>query len=255
MAYDAELADRVRAVVQAEDGLTERRMFGGLAFLIQGQPRGQRQQPGRPAAARRPGRDRVVGQRAAGAPLRDAWPGDGRPAPRAHRGGRGRTTTCGAGWLTASRTRAVAPQVAAGAGWRVGQRPGKVWWTASTFVPRRDRGGRRRSSRGGYSGDTRRGAAPSAPASRAASCTSSTAAREDAVRARCTGRTPRSTSGPNHRWGEAVRARQPDHGPFRPLGLSSPPGRPAWRRRGCKKATDASTSSLCSERWSSTAPP
>lgn len=36
MAYDAELADRVREVVQAEDGLTERRMFGGLAFLIQG---------------------------------------------------------------------------------------------------------------------------------------------------------------------------------------------------------------------------
>ena len=36
MAYDVELADRVRALVQAEDGLTERRMFGGLAFLIQG---------------------------------------------------------------------------------------------------------------------------------------------------------------------------------------------------------------------------
>jgi hypothetical protein len=36
MAYDVELADRVRAVVRAEPGLTERRMFGGLAFLIQG---------------------------------------------------------------------------------------------------------------------------------------------------------------------------------------------------------------------------
>src|SRR5215212_697450 len=36
MAYDVELADRVRAVVGAEDGLTERRMFGGLAFLIRG---------------------------------------------------------------------------------------------------------------------------------------------------------------------------------------------------------------------------
>lgn len=36
MAYDIELADRIRAVVQAEPGLTERRMFGGLAFLIQG---------------------------------------------------------------------------------------------------------------------------------------------------------------------------------------------------------------------------
>ncbi|HLL68480.1 MAG TPA: TfoX/Sxy family protein [Micromonosporaceae bacterium] len=36
MAYDVELADRVRAVVQAEPGVTERRMFGGLAFLMRG---------------------------------------------------------------------------------------------------------------------------------------------------------------------------------------------------------------------------
>jgi hypothetical protein len=36
MAYDVELADRVRTLVQAEPGLTEQRMFGGLAFLIGG---------------------------------------------------------------------------------------------------------------------------------------------------------------------------------------------------------------------------
>lgn len=36
MAYDVELAERVRAIVQAEPDLTERRMFGGLAFLIHG---------------------------------------------------------------------------------------------------------------------------------------------------------------------------------------------------------------------------
>jgi TfoX/Sxy family transcriptional regulator of competence genes len=36
VAYDVELADRIRVVVQAEPGLTERRMFGGLAFLIHG---------------------------------------------------------------------------------------------------------------------------------------------------------------------------------------------------------------------------
>jgi hypothetical protein len=36
MAYDIELADRIREVVQAEPGLTEQRMFGGLAFLING---------------------------------------------------------------------------------------------------------------------------------------------------------------------------------------------------------------------------
>ncbi len=36
MAYDVELADRVRSVLAGEPGLTERRMFGGLAFLLQG---------------------------------------------------------------------------------------------------------------------------------------------------------------------------------------------------------------------------
>ncbi len=36
MAYDEELADRVRAIVETERGLTEKRMFGGLAFLIDG---------------------------------------------------------------------------------------------------------------------------------------------------------------------------------------------------------------------------
>jgi TfoX/Sxy family transcriptional regulator of competence genes len=36
MAYDEELADRLRELVQAENGLTEKRMFGGLAFLING---------------------------------------------------------------------------------------------------------------------------------------------------------------------------------------------------------------------------
>ncbi len=36
MAYDVELANRIRQVVGAERGLTERRMFGGLAFLIDG---------------------------------------------------------------------------------------------------------------------------------------------------------------------------------------------------------------------------
>ena len=36
MAYDVELADRGRALVRDEPGLTERRMFGGLAFVIRG---------------------------------------------------------------------------------------------------------------------------------------------------------------------------------------------------------------------------
>jgi hypothetical protein len=36
MAYDEELADRIREVVQGEPGLTEKAMFGGLAFLVGG---------------------------------------------------------------------------------------------------------------------------------------------------------------------------------------------------------------------------
>lgn len=36
MAYDIELAERIRAAVQGERGLTEKAMFGGLAFLING---------------------------------------------------------------------------------------------------------------------------------------------------------------------------------------------------------------------------
>jgi hypothetical protein len=36
MAYDAELADRIRETLHGEPGLTERRMFGGLAFLVDG---------------------------------------------------------------------------------------------------------------------------------------------------------------------------------------------------------------------------
>jgi hypothetical protein len=36
MAYDEALATRIRELVTEEPGLTEQRMFGGLAFLIHG---------------------------------------------------------------------------------------------------------------------------------------------------------------------------------------------------------------------------
>ena len=36
MAYDEDLADRIRELVAAESRLTEMKMFGGLAFLIGG---------------------------------------------------------------------------------------------------------------------------------------------------------------------------------------------------------------------------
>ncbi len=36
VAYDEDLANRIRELVGLEEGLTEKRMFGGLAFLING---------------------------------------------------------------------------------------------------------------------------------------------------------------------------------------------------------------------------
>ena len=36
MAYDVVLADRIRELVQGEPGLSEKKMFGGLAFLVRG---------------------------------------------------------------------------------------------------------------------------------------------------------------------------------------------------------------------------
>ncbi|MGZ4455377.1 MAG: TfoX/Sxy family protein [Nocardioides sp.] len=36
MAYDEELAARIRFLVEGEPGLSEKKMFGGLAFLIGG---------------------------------------------------------------------------------------------------------------------------------------------------------------------------------------------------------------------------
>ena len=36
MAYDEDLANRIRELIAAEEGVTEKKMFGGLAFLIGG---------------------------------------------------------------------------------------------------------------------------------------------------------------------------------------------------------------------------
>ncbi len=36
MAYDEDLANRIRELVLMEVGVTEQRMFGGLAFLVEG---------------------------------------------------------------------------------------------------------------------------------------------------------------------------------------------------------------------------
>ena len=36
MAYDEELASRIRSLIASEPGLSEKKMFGGLAFLVGG---------------------------------------------------------------------------------------------------------------------------------------------------------------------------------------------------------------------------
>jgi TfoX/Sxy family transcriptional regulator of competence genes len=36
VAYDEELADRIRELLAGERGVSEKRMFGGLAFLVEG---------------------------------------------------------------------------------------------------------------------------------------------------------------------------------------------------------------------------
>jgi TfoX/Sxy family transcriptional regulator of competence genes len=36
MAYDEDLANRIRELISAEDGVREKKMFGGLAFLVNG---------------------------------------------------------------------------------------------------------------------------------------------------------------------------------------------------------------------------
>jgi TfoX/Sxy family transcriptional regulator of competence genes len=36
MAYDEKLAERVRELLATEDGIAEKKMFGGLAFLLKG---------------------------------------------------------------------------------------------------------------------------------------------------------------------------------------------------------------------------
>ena len=36
MAYDEDLANRIREIISTEQGVTEKKMFGGLAFLIGG---------------------------------------------------------------------------------------------------------------------------------------------------------------------------------------------------------------------------
>lgn len=73
MAYDEDLADRVRELVAGTDDLAEQRMFGGLAFLVHGNM----------AVAASGGGGLLVRVDPDGA---DAWAGDDRVTPMVMRG-------------------------------------------------------------------------------------------------------------------------------------------------------------------------
>ena len=64
MAYDEDLADRIRELLGGDRDVTEKRMFGGLAFLIDGKMSVDREQEWRSARTRRPGADRPAPARA-----------------------------------------------------------------------------------------------------------------------------------------------------------------------------------------------
>jgi hypothetical protein len=44
MAYDEDLAIRIRELIASEDGYTEQKMFGGIGFMFQGGDRGSPRQ-------------------------------------------------------------------------------------------------------------------------------------------------------------------------------------------------------------------
>ena len=48
MAYDEDLANRIRELIAFEDGYTEQKMFGGIGFMIDGHMGGGGQRRGWP---------------------------------------------------------------------------------------------------------------------------------------------------------------------------------------------------------------
>jgi hypothetical protein len=111
MVHDVELADRIRAVVQGEPGLAQRRMFGGVFFLSRAT------WPSVPVARAacccidRAEADSLISEPAR-APPRDAWPEDCRLASGRRRGGRGRVRPARLGAARCHLRAFVAAQIA-----------------------------------------------------------------------------------------------------------------------------------------------
>ena len=84
IAYDEDLANRIREIVGTETGLSEQKMFGGLAFLISGDMSVAASRKGA-ALAGGLGADRHVGRPLPRAPVRNEGEADGRLAPGGRR--------------------------------------------------------------------------------------------------------------------------------------------------------------------------
>jgi TfoX/Sxy family transcriptional regulator of competence genes len=89
MAYDEDLANRIRELIAGEPDVTEKRMFGGLAFLVRGNMSVAASGQGGLMARVDPEETEALNRQAARAAVRDARPRDaglaaGRSRGRAH---------------------------------------------------------------------------------------------------------------------------------------------------------------------------
>ena len=81
MAYDEDLADRIRALLATDHDVAEKKMFGGLAFLIGGHMSVSASGQGGLLLRCDPEETDNARPGARCWPVRDAWAGDGRLAP------------------------------------------------------------------------------------------------------------------------------------------------------------------------------
>ena len=106
MAYDEELADRIRELVGGETGLTEQKMFGGLAFLIGGNMAVAASGQGGMLVHVDPAESDALVATTEATPDGDARPLDARVAPRRRRRICARSASSRPGSSAAPRTRA-----------------------------------------------------------------------------------------------------------------------------------------------------
>lgn len=77
MGYDEDLVERIREVIATTKGVTEKRMFGGLAFLVHGHMTVAAKREGGLLARCAPPRHRGPCRQTARGPDGDGWARDG----------------------------------------------------------------------------------------------------------------------------------------------------------------------------------